>query len=112
MWKKESCAGTSSTSASASPSGVEVPSDREGLATGAGSGGLFDIESGGLLVVFQRAGQYLEELHTPFCSSRRRWFVHECSLFEWPPLEILLVSPANDAPLVALLARWFCLVAF
>jgi hypothetical protein len=57
VWKKDSCAGTSSTSASASPSGVEVPSDREGLATGAGSGGLFDIESGGLLVLFQRAGQ-------------------------------------------------------
>jgi hypothetical protein len=40
------------------------------------------------------------------CFGRERCF------FEWPPFEIFLISPAHHIALVALLAGWFCLVAF
>jgi hypothetical protein len=42
---------------------------------------------------------------------RRRFGGQHC-LLEWPPFEVLLISPTRDIPLVTLLAGGLCFVAF
>jgi hypothetical protein len=55
--------------------------------------------------------QWLLGVHTSFGPGRCR-LACECSLFEWPPFEILLVSPTRNTPLMTLLTSRFRLVAF
>lgn len=80
----------------------------EGLSDSTGSGGFgCDIESGNSISI---PSWRFPRRHTSF-HSRRRNFVVEGSLLEWPPFEVLLVATASDTTLVTLLTRGFGLIA-